>query len=269
MKAQSMVSIDLNSDLGESFGIYRLGSDREVLAHVTSANVACGFHAGDPQTIADTVQTAIEAGVAIGAHPGFPDLQGFGRRTMHMGPEEVYNITLYQVGAVKAFAEAAGSRLAHVKIHGALHNQAVRDGNLARAICASVKAIDRDLVFFALAGSELVNAAREVGLSVAQEVFADRTYQDDGSLTPRSNPRAMITDVKELVRQVLDMLSNGKVRSLSGRWVPVQPDTLCIHGDQAGAAEFAAKIREVLRAEGITVEAPRAKRIATNIDPRK
>lgn len=261
-----MISIDLNSDIGESFGIYRLGSDREVLAHVTSANIACGFHAGDPHTIANTVRAAIDAGVAIGAHPGFPDLQGFGRRNMHLNPDEVYNITVYQVGALKAFAEAAGGRLAHVKIHGALHNQAVRDKNLSRALCAAVKAVDQGLIFFALAGSELVNAAHEIDLAVAQEVFADRTYQDDGSLTSRNDPRAMITDVEVSIRQVLDMLLNRTVRSLSGHLVPVQPDTLCIHGDQPGAAEFAFRIREVLRIEGIAVVAPNTNRLTTRSD---
>lgn len=252
-----MLSVDLNSDLGESFGIYRLGADHEVLAHVTSANIACGFHGGDPQTIADTVKLALAAGVALGAHPGFPDLQGFGRRNMLLSVDEVFNITVYQIGAVKAFAEAAGSRLAHVKIHGQLHNQAARDKAWARAIANAVKAVDPKLIFFALAGSELVTAGRDVGLAVAEEVFADRTYQDDGSLTPRSDPRAMITDVKLSIRQVLDMLTKGTVRSLNGRLVSVRPDTLCIHGDQPGAAEFAAKIRQALEAEGIVVAAPK------------
>jgi 5-oxoprolinase (ATP-hydrolysing) subunit A len=253
-----MATIDLNSDLGENFGVYRLGADHEVLAHVTSANIACGFHAGDPQTIAQTVQSAIRAGVAIGAHPGFPDLQGFGRRDMKLSPDETYNIAVYQIGAVKAFAEAAGSQLMHVKIHGALHNLAVRDRNLALALSAAVKAVDAKLILFALAGSELVRAGRNIGLTIAEEVFADRTYQDDGSLTPRSDPLAMITDVNKSLRQVLDMVAKRTVRSLNGRLVPVQADTLCIHGDQSGAAEFASKIRDVLRAEGITVAAPRA-----------
>ena len=255
-----MTCIDFNSDLGESFGVYNLGADRDVLAHITSANIACGFHAGDPQTIAATVQAAVAAGVAVGAHPGFPDLQGFGRRPMCLSPDEVYNITVYQIGAVRAFAEAAGSRLAHVKIHGALHNQAVRDKELATALCAAVKAVHSNLIFFALAGSELKNAALELGLAVAQEVFADRTYQDDGSLTPRGNPGAMITDVRNSIRQVLDMLTNGAVRSLSGKLVPSKRH-LVIHGDQPGAPEFAREIRHVLQVEGIDVVSPDRNRI--------
>lgn len=261
-----MTCIDFNSDLGESFGVYKLGADRDVLTHITSANIACGFHAGDPQTIAATVRSAVAAGVAVGAHPGFPDLQGFGRRPMHLTPDEIYNITLYQVGAVKAFAEAAGSRLAHVKIHGALHNQAVRDKELAIALCAAVKAIDPQLIFFALSGSELTNAASDLKLAVAQEVFADRTYQDDGSLTPRGDPRAMITDVRASIRQVLDMVTNGTVRSLSGKLVPVQADTLCIHGDQPGASEFAREIRHVLQVGGIQVACPDRDRILSQRD---
>jgi UPF0271 protein len=255
-----MTAIDFNSDLGESFGVYRLGADREVLTHVTSANIACGFHAGDPQTMAATVKAAIEAGVAIGAHPGFPDLQGFGRRTMQLTSNEIYNIALYQIGAIKAFAEAAGSRLAHVKAHGALYNLAARNKDIAKALSAATKAVDRNLIFFALAGSDMVAAAGEAKLTVAQEVYADRTYQDDGSLTPRSDPRAMITDVDVSIRQVLEMLRTGTVRSLNGVAVKVQPDTLCIHGDQPGAAEFARKIRAALRAEGVEVVPPKQTR---------
>jgi len=176
---------------------------------------------------------------------------------MKLSPDETYNIAVYQIGAVKAFAEAAGSKLMHVKIHGALHNLAVRDSKLASALCAAVKAVDQKLIFFALASSELARVGKMSGLTVAEEVFADRTYLDDGSLTPRSDPRAMITDVDQSLRQVLDMVAKKTVRSLNGRLIPVQPDTLCIHGDQPGAAEFAAKIRDALRAEGITVAAPK------------
>ncbi|WP_061937843.1 LamB/YcsF family protein [Collimonas pratensis] len=250
-----MASIDLNSDVGESYGIYRLGNDAAVLDHVSSANVACGMHAGDPQTIAATVQLAIARGVSIGAHPGFADLQGFGRRPMHLGVEELYNLMLYQIGALQAFAKAAGNRLVHVKTHGALYNMAARDRAMARAICDAVRDADRELVFFGLAGSELVHAARDTGLTVAEEVFADRTYQDDGSLTPRTDPRAMITDVQQSVDQVLRMVRFGVVRSVNGVDVPVRPDTLCIHGDQPGAAQFAQVIRQALEAEGIAVRA--------------
>ncbi|WP_434113920.1 LamB/YcsF family protein [Paraburkholderia caffeinilytica] len=251
-----MVEIDFNSDLGESFSVYRLGSDEAILQHVTSANIACGFHAGDAQTIAATVRAAHRAGVAIGAHPGFPDLQGFGRRTMQLSVDEIYNITVYQVGALKTFAEAVGGRLAHVKAHGALYNLAARDRDVSDALCAAVRDIDPSLIFYGLAGSQLVDAARDAGLSVAQEVFADRTYQDDGTLTPRGHPAALITDVDQSVRQVLGMLEEGRVRALSGAWVPVQPDTLCIHGDQPGAANFAQQIRDALTRAGVLVKAP-------------
>ncbi|SAK90722.1 LamB/YcsF family protein [Caballeronia hypogeia] len=251
-----MPTIDFNSDMGESFGVYRLGADREVLRHVTSANIACGFHAGDPRTIRATVHAAVEANVAIGAHPGYHDLQGFGRRPMQLSPDEIYDITVYQVGAVKAFAEACGGRLAHVKAHGALYNVAARDHDVARALCAAVRDIDRDLIFFGLSGSKLVDAAREAGLRCAQEVFADRTYQDDGALTPRGDPRAMITNVDEAVEQVMTMLECKRVRSVNGAWVDVQPDTLCIHGDQPGAAAFAAAVSGALRAAGVTIQAP-------------
>lgn len=251
-----MPTIDLNSDMGESFGVYRLGADREVLRHVTSANIACGFHAGDPRTIKATVRSAVDANVAIGAHPGYNDLQGFGRRPIQMSADEIYDITVYQVGAVKAFVEANGRRLAHVKAHGALYNVAARNHEVATALCAAVRDVDSSLIFYGLSGSKLVDAANEAGLHCAQEVFADRTYQEDGSLTPRGDPRAMITDVDIAVEQVLTMLENKRVRSVNGAWIDVQPDTLCIHGDQPGAAEFAAAVSDALKAAGMTIKAP-------------
>lgn len=254
-----MPTIDFNSDMGESFGIYRLGADREVLRYVTSANVACGFHAGDPRTIKATVRAAVEANVAIGAHPGYNDLQGFGRRPIQMSVDEIYDITVYQVGALKAFAEACGGHLAHVKAHGALYNVAARNDEVATALCAAVRDVDSRLIFFGLSGSKLVDAANEAGLHCAQEVFADRTYQDDGSLTRRGDPRAMITDVNIAVEQVLTMLESKRVRSVNGAWVDVQPDTLCIHGDQPGAAEFAAAVSGALKAAGVTIKAPNIK----------
>lgn len=248
--------LDFNSDLGESFGVYRLGDDAAVLPHVSSANIACGFHAGDPRTIARTVQAARAAGAAVGAHPGFPDLPGFGRRDMQLSADELYAITVYQVGAVKAFAEAAGTRLAHVKPHGALYNLAARRREIAEPICAAVRDVDPALVFYALAGSAMVDAARDAGLRVAQEVFADRTYQDDGSLTPRGDPRALITDVDISIRQVFGMLRDGVVHSVNGVAIPIEPDTLCIHGDQPGAAAFAQRIRAALDEAGIAVRPP-------------
>ncbi|MFT4069142.1 LamB/YcsF family protein [Paraburkholderia sp.] len=251
-----MPTIDLNSDMGESFGVYRLGADREVLRHVTSANIACGFHAGDPKTIKATVRAAVEANVAIGAHPGYNDLQGFGRRPIQMSADEIYDITVYQIGAVKAFAEACGATLAHVKAHGALYNVAARNHDVATALCAAVRDVDRSLIFFGLSGSKLIDAANEAGLRCAQEVFSDRTYQDNGALTPRGDPRAMITDVNIAVEQVLTMLDSKRVRSVNGAWVDVQPDTLCIHGDQPGAVAFAAAVSAALRDAGVTLQTP-------------
>lgn len=259
-----MASIDLNSDVGEGFGIYRAGSDAAVLDHVTSANIACGMHAGDPQIIAATVKLARERGVSIGAHPGFADLQGFGRKPMNLGRDELYNLMVYQIGALQAFAAASGGRLAHVKTHGALYNMAARDPAMAKTICEAVCDIDRGLVFFGLAGSELVRAARTAGLTVAEEVFADRTYQDDGSLTPRGHPLAMIEDLDQSIDQVMRMVCSGVVRSINGVDVPVKPDTLCIHGDQPGAAKFAQAIREALQAEGVTVRPFGSAHAATN-----
>ncbi len=246
-------SIDLNCDMGESFGIWRMGSDCEVLEHVTSANIACGFHAGDPQTISATARAAVERGVAIGAHPGFPDLQGFGRRSMQLSADELYACTVYQIGALQAIAKAAGGVLRHVKAHGAMYNMAARDRAMTIAICRAVIDVDPGLVFFGLAGSQMIGAARELGLAAAEEVFADRTYQDDGSLTPRRQPGAMITDVEASVAQVLRMVREGMVRSVNGVDVPVRPDTLCIHGDQPGAVAFAQRIRGALADAGVDV----------------
>ncbi|MEK9721341.1 MAG: 5-oxoprolinase subunit PxpA, partial [Quisquiliibacterium sp.] len=219
------------------------------------ANIACGFHGGDPHTMRATVAMAASRGVAIGAHPGFPDLQGFGRRSMTLSHEEAYESVLYQVGALAGFAQAAGTRLAHVKAHGMLYNMAVRDSALAGAIAQAVHDFDRDLVFFGLAGSELIKAGERLGLRTASEVFADRRYQDDGSLTPRSQPGAMIEDLDTSVEQVKRMVLNGVVRSVGGKDVPVRADTLCVHGDQPGAVAFARRIREELARAGVQVAA--------------
>ena len=253
-----MHRIDFNCDMGEGYGAWRMGDDVALLDHVTSANVACGFHAGDPATIRRTVKAAVAKGVAIGAHPSLPDLQGFGRRPMHVSPDEVYDIVVYQVGAIDAFARASGGRLSHVKAHGALYNMAARDRALADAIAAAVRDVDRSLVLFALSGSEQISAAQEAGLTPAAEVFADRSYQDDGSLTPRGRPGAMIEDVEASIAQVRRMVLEGRVRAQSGKDVPVRADTLCIHGDQPGALEFAKRIRAALEQAGAEVRAIRA-----------
>ena len=244
-------SLDLNCDMGESYGSWSTGNDAVLLDYVTSANIACGFHAGDPATMHKTVQLAIEKGVAVGAHPSLPDLQGFGRRAMNISPDEAYDLIVYQVGALAGFARALGGKLSHVKPHGALYNMAVTDKNLAQAIAEGVKDIDPTLVLFGLASSELVRAGEDAGLTVANEVFADRTYQANGSLTPRSQPNAMIRDVDASIEHVRRMVEDGKVRSLQGTEVPVRADTLCIHGDEPTALDFVLKIRKALTDGGI------------------
>ena len=249
-----MPRIDLNCDMGESFGAWQMGNDEAVLEHVTSANVACGFHAGDPRTMRTTVKAAFAKGVAVGAHPGFPDLQGFGRRPMTLSRAEAYDSVLYQIGALAGFAHAGGGRLAHVKAHGMLYNMAAKDATLAEAIAQAVRDFDRELVFYGLAGSELIRAGQKAGLRTASEVFADRSYQDDGSLTPRSQPGAMIEDVEASVAQVKRMVLEGKVRSVSGKDVAVEADTLCVHGDQPGAVAFARRIRDELARAGVEVK---------------
>ncbi|MYN11947.1 5-oxoprolinase subunit PxpA [Pusillimonas sp. TS35] len=246
-------TIDLNCDMGESFGAWPMGNDVQVLPHVTSANIACGFHAGDPTTMRKTVAEALRHGVALGAHPGLPDLVGFGRRNMAIRPAEAYDMVVVQIGALAAVAATRGARLHHVKAHGALYNMAAKDRALAEAIARAVRDVDPALVLYGLAGSELVRAGEAAGLVVAQEVFADRTYQADGSLTPRSQPGAMIVDVDESLRQVLRMVKEGRVTTLQGEDIAVQADTLCVHGDQPGAVAFARTIRDALAAAGVTV----------------
>lgn len=250
-----MYRIDLNSDMGESFGVYTLGQDGPLLDVVSSANIACGFHAGDPAVMRKTVQLAVERGVAVGAHPGLPDRQGFGRRNMAITPEEAYDMVVYQVGALYGFVRAAGGRMEHVKPHGALYNMAAKDPTLALAIAQAVYAVDPSLVLFGLSGGELVKAGRRVGLQTASEVFADRTYQGDGTLTPRRQPDALIRDADQAVAQVIRMVKEGKVRSQQGTDVEIRADTVCIHGDGPNAVEFARRIRQALAAAGIAVKA--------------
>ncbi|WP_143415335.1 5-oxoprolinase subunit PxpA [Geobacillus sp. E263] len=245
--------VDLNCDFGESFGIYRLGEEKEILQYVTSVNVACGFHAGDPIVMRKTVQMALEQKVAIGAHPGFPDLLGFGRRNIAVTPEEVYAYVVYQIGALAAFVKAEGGTMTHVKPHGALYNMAAKDATLAEAIAKAVYDVDPALILYGLAGSELIRAGKKIGLRTASEVFADRTYQQDGSLTPRSDPRALIVDEQEAVLQVLAMVKEKRVRSLQGIDVPIEAETICIHGDGKKAVLFAKRLYEALQKEGVDV----------------
>ena len=246
-----MYRVDLNCDLGESFGAYVMGMDDKVIPHITSANVACGYHASDPVVMEKTVALCKTHSVAVGAHPGFPDLMGFGRREMRLSPGEAKACMLYQMGALEAFCRAAGVKLAHVKPHGALYNMAARDGTLARAVCQAIRDYDRSLVLLALAGSEMVRAAQEMGLSVAQEVFADRGYEEDGSLVSRQKPGAMITDEEEAIARVVRMVTEGKVRAVTGRDISVRADSVCIHGDGENALSFAQRIREALTSSGV------------------
>jgi UPF0271 protein len=241
-----MLSIDLNCDMGESFGAWRMGNDAALMDYVSSVNIACGFHAGDAGVMRETVEKAIEKGVAVGAHPSFPDLQGFGRREMKMSARDVFDIVLYQVSALKGICEASGGKLHHVKPHGALYNQAAKDADLAAAIAEAVKAIDKNLIFYGLSGSFLIIEAEKIDLKTASEVFADRTYQRDGSLTPRSEPNALIQDSEKASEQVLQMIQTQTVTTASGETIPIKAETVCIHGDGAHALEFAQTIRQKL-----------------------
>lgn len=250
-----MSTLDLNCDMGEGFGAWTMGDDLALLDHVSSANIACGFHAGDPATMRRVVGAALARGVAVGAHPGLPDLVGFGRREMKVSPADAYAMTVYQVGALAGFAQAAGGRLHHVKPHGALYNMAARDRALADALAQAVHDLDPSLVFYGLAGSAMVDAARALGLRVAEEVFADRAYEDDGRLAARGTPGAMIEDADAALAQVRGMLQ-GQVRARSGAWVALRADTLCLHGDQPGALHFARTLRAALAADGVVLRAP-------------
>jgi UPF0271 protein len=253
-----MQTIDLNCDMGEAFGNYLMPNDDILMDYITSANIACGLHAGDPEVMQHTVAIAIKKGVAIGAHPGLPDLQGFGRRDMKISANEAYQMTVYQVGALYGFVKAAGGKLHHVKAHGALYNMAAKDAGLAKAIVQAVHDFDATLILYALAGSEMVEAAKKIGIVTASEVFADRTYQDDGSLTPRSQSNAMITDEQQSIDQVLMMVNHQQVISANKKTIPLKAETLCLHGDGAHAVEFAKTINQKLKSQGITIKAPSA-----------
>lgn len=248
-----MTIVDLNSDLGESFGSYTIGNDEAVLDYITSANIACAFHASDPVVMQKTVILALKKGVAIGAHPGYPDLVGFGRRSLNISLEEARAYMIYQIGALNGFAGAYGGRLSHVKPHGALYNDAARNYDLARALAEAVYMVNKELVFVGLAGSEMIRAGRDVGLKTANEVFADRAYNPDGTLVSRKNENAVIHDENECISRVLSMVRDGKVKAVNGDYVSIKADTVCIHGDSPKALEFAVRIRGVLKENGITV----------------
>lgn len=243
--------IDLNCDMGEGYGAYRIGNDAELMKHITSANIACGFHAGDPGTMAATVKLALQHGVAIGAHPGLPDLQGFGRRVMAISPREAYELTVYQIGAVQAFAIAEGARLSHVKPHGALYNMAAKDAALSDAIAEAIYKVDGNMMLYGLSGSELIRAAERIGIRAANEVFADRSYEADGSLTPRDIPGAVLDDPAEGASRIARLLLTGVTVSRQGSTLKLQADTVCVHGDSPDAVRHAAALGEALREAGI------------------
>ena len=250
-----MNNIDLNCDIGESYGAWSMGQDAQVMPWITSANIACGFHAGDFSTMQQTVALAKQHAVAIGAHVSLPDLQGFGRREMKVAPNEAYALTLYQIGALHAFAHAAGTRVAHVKPHGALYNMAARDRALADAIARAVHDFDPQLILIGLANSELPRAGQALGLRVAHEAFADRRYESQGSLTPRREPGAVIEDLNSAVAQAMKIVTKGKVDIRTGGMLELRADTICVHGDRPDAASFAQRLHETLKSAGISLAA--------------
>jgi 5-oxoprolinase (ATP-hydrolysing) subunit A len=247
--------IDINSDLGESFGAYTIGNDERLMRSITSANVAAGFHAGDPSVLRDTIRLAKAHGVAVGAHPGFPDLVGFGRRELNVTPKEAEDFVLYQVAAVLGVAAAEGVRVQHVKPHGALFNMAVRNAELAGAIARAVAAIDRSLILFGLPGSEILRAGRAAGLRVAHEIFADRAYEPDGSLMSRRQPGAVIHDAATVVSRAVKMVKDRSVVASDGSIVALDAETICVHGDTPGSDALAASIRSGFESAGIIVKA--------------
>ena len=251
-----MRTIDLNCDMGESYGHWSMGQDAAIMPLITSANIAAGFHGGDPATIRKTVGIAVEHGVAIGAHPSLPDLVGFGRRVMKITPQEAYDLVLYQAGAVEAFARAAGARLHHVKCHGAFYNMAANDDTLAQAIVRAVKDLGGGTLLYALSGSRMMKIAAAQGVRAIAEVFADRGYEDDGTLAPRDAPGGMIEAAEKSVAQALGMVEDSVVVSRHGVRVAVAAVTMCLHGDQPGAVVFAQALRRAFAERGLGFAAP-------------
>lgn len=248
-----MYRVDLNSDLGESFGRYTLGMDDKIIPLITSANVACGYHASDPVVMEKTIGMAKAAGIRVGAHPGFPDLMGFGRRNMSVTPGEAKAYTLYQLGALDAFCKANGVKLQHVKPHGAFYNMAAKDYELSKAICEAIREYDDSLIVLALSGGELARASKDMGLRTALEVFADRAYEEDGSLVNRRKEGAMVTDEEVAIARVVRMIKEKKVTAITGKDIPIQADSVCVHGDGAKALAFVERIRKTLTQEGIEI----------------
>ncbi|MDD9996024.1 MAG: LamB/YcsF family protein [Dehalococcoidia bacterium] len=249
--ASTQGRVDFNSDIGESFGSYKMGLDEEVIGCISSANIACGFHAGDPGWMRHTVGLAEKNGVGIGAHPAFPDLRGFGRRNMVVDPQEARDDVVYQIGALTAFTR--GKRLQHVKPHGAMYNMAVKDEVLARAICEAILEVDQRLILLALSGSRWIEIAEEMGLRVAREVFADRALMPDGTLAPRSRPGAVLHDADQIAERTLRMVTEGTVEAVDGSEVEVVADSICLHGDTPGAVAMARAVRDTLEGAGVRV----------------
>jgi len=249
-----MTQIDLNCDMGESFGPYTIGADEEIVPFISSVNIACGFHAGDPATMRKTVQLAQEHSVKIGAHPGFEDVKGFGRRNISISPQEAFDLVVYQIGALSAFVAAEGGTLHHVKPHGALYNMAAINKELAEGIAEAVYKVNPHLLLYGLSGSELIRAGEKIGLRTASEVFADRTYQENGMLTPRVEKNALIKNEEQAIKQVLSMVLEQKVFAANGKIISIKADTICIHGDGEHAVAFAQKIHNALLENGVLIK---------------
>ncbi|SES82730.1 UPF0271 protein [Natronincola peptidivorans] len=248
-----MHQVDLNSDIGESFGDYKLGLDEEVIQHISSANIACGWHAGDPVVMEKTIEMAVKRGVAVGAHPGYLDLMGFGRREMVITGEEAKAYMKYQIGALWAFAKSKGAKIQHVKPHGALYNMAAKNEMLAKSIAEAVYEVDSDMILVGLANSQLTKAGKEIGLKVASEVFADRAYNPDGTLVSRKLEGAVIHDTDKAIARVVRMVKEGKVEAVNGEDIMIQADSICVHGDNPQAVAFVKTIKSTLENENVQV----------------
>jgi UPF0271 protein len=249
--------IDLNCDMGESFGAYKLGMDEKVIQYITSANIACGWHAGDPLVMDKTVEMAVEHGVGVGAHPGYPDLPGFGRRNMDCTPDEIRSYVAYQVGALQGFCKIHGTRLRHVKPHGALYLTAVVNEVVARAVAEAIVSVDPDLLYVALAGAKgemMTRIGKDVGLKVVYEAFPDRAYTPEGNLVPRRESGAVIKDPQEVARRALRMATEGVVIAVDDTSIPIKAQTLCVHGDTPSAVDLVRNIHEILEKEGVSVQ---------------
>ncbi|MEW5978499.1 MAG: 5-oxoprolinase subunit PxpA [Acidobacteriota bacterium] len=250
-----MAAIDINCDLGEGFGIYRAAPEEDIFPLITSANIACGFHAGDAHTMRKAVELCVRHGVALGAHPGTPDLQGFGRRPLEMTAREIEDCVLYQIGALESFARAAGTRIRHVKPHGWIYNEAAANWEMAVAVGRAVRASSADLILFGLSGSRSIDAARQLGLACAREAFIDRSYEPDGSLTPRKVPGALILDPAQAAKQAVGLAVSGRVQCRGGSLLEIAVDTLCVHGDNPAVLDILALVRQRLTEKGVDLRA--------------